>query len=215
MKLLLTAVFFALGCHAACTGVQRVDGEMVSSCTDEGTGFGFDYVDINKTMEDSGIAENDMPAMMYSRYLAGAGNQTFSDNSPVEKRALYYWNSCGDNVAGRCDKNYAVDWDGGLRTYRQDTQTLLQRTQNGRTGKKPRSICTNFNQGTICVSWAAYYRANMKYAQVMDIASQCAETCEQQNESCLARANSYGEDKYFCVSNRARGCSADTSIRNC
>lgn len=215
MKLILSAALFVLGCHAACHNMTRVDDEMVASCIDDDTGFEFEYVDVNKTMETAGVSEADMPSMMYQYYTTGAGNDSSSDNTDVEKRDYYYWNVCSDNVAGRCDNHNVVNWGGGIRTYKTDTKSLLQRTQNGRANKSPRSICTGFNQGTICVSWAAYYTENLYYYQTTDIATQCAETCEEQNESCLARAASGGETKYFCVSNRSRGCGADDQIREC
>lgn len=225
MKVFAVIGIFAIGCHAACFNATRMDGdtEMSSSCVDDVTGQEFQYIDLDNVLELDGTSTDDMATRMYTAYLSGAGDATTTatsdgdGNLKLAKRAKIYWNECvPDRVAGACSDNHVPTWNAGLDSFESSLKSIFAPTQrNNRADKSPRSVCTKFSAGTICVSWAAYYSNRLQTAQINDIVHDCTYQCEQEYRSCLARARTGSKLEYYCVSNRATGCKADTSIRDC
>ena len=210
----LNVLIFALGCHAACKAATKVDGVMTAQCVDEDTGVEFEYVDLDNFLEkDMGIADHQMADVMFTHYYAGKGN--VSEHDLDARHLTHYWNKCSSFVSGVCANDHVPNWISGLSAFA-GTVTGLLTYANSRLDQSPRSKCTNYKKnGTVCVSWAAYYHAQMTKQQIKDISQECANVCEQAHNSCEARVVTDNLIEYFCVSNRARGCSTNHQIHGC
>lgn len=193
-----------------------MDDRLQAYCTDEVTGFDFIYDDLDGHVAQeasTGIqARTNVADSMYNAYLSGISNTTILSRSEPGK-----WKFCKDKVAGVCSSKHVVAWTGsGSALIGAITGIFASVNHKSILGSKPRSKCTQYKgDGTICVSWAAYYHSEMSTAQIQDISRECEVECGKNKLSCESRLVTDASVQYYCVSNRATGCTANNRIDHC
>lgn len=192
---------------------------------DEVTGFEFLYMDLNHDLFDNAESFEDpspeeASAVMYARYSAAS----LSSSKPaLAERGLAerddkksFWENCGRKISGFCSNAHVQVWAGSLSAFATTVAGLMITVkQNDKLDQKPRSACVNYGKDNLCVSWAAYYPSSMTDQQIKDVAEACAYGCAAYEQSCEARVVAVDVIQYYCVSDRADGCTANKKIKQC
>lgn len=165
----LSALVVLGAVDASCSDAQFINGRLHALCTDEVTGFDFEYVDFDgvfnqkttdQTSQDAAVeAEEGLDEDVYAWY-EDALNST-SRPSDIEERSAQLsnmWSRCKRGVSGACSNDHVIAWNGGLQAFIANVIAVVSEVNTGNREKKsPRSICHKYQQAAsrFCVSWAA------------------------------------------------------------
>jgi hypothetical protein len=191
---------------------------------DEVTGFEFLYMDLNHDLFDNARSSEDpspedVSGIMYARYSAASLSSNeiaLAERGISERDIKYYWENCLSLISGFCSNAHVQVWTGTLSAFGTAVGALLLTVKaNDKLNQSPRSACVNYGKDNLCVSWAAYYPSSMTDKQIREVAEACAYECAAYKQSCEARVVAVDVIQYYCVSDRADGCTANKNIKRC
>ena len=191
---------------------------------DEVTGFEFLYMDINNDLFDNSRSSEDpspedAAALMYARYSAAAISSdevTLAERSLLVRDDKTFWENCVQKISGFCSSAHVQAWAGTATTLGTAIGALMLTAKaNDRLNQSPRSVCVQYGKDNLCVSWAAFYVSSMTDQQIKNVSEACAVACGALKLSCEARVVAVDAVQYYCVSNRADGCTASKKIKQC
>jgi hypothetical protein len=161
----------------------------------------------------------DAAAIMYARY--SAASLSSSDVALAERGILTrddktFWENCLSKISGFCSNAHVQAWSGTASSFATSVAALILTVKaNDKLDQAPRSACVNYGKDNLCVSWAAYYPSSMTDKQIKEVAEACAYGCAAYKQSCEARVVAVDVIQYYCVSDRADGCTASKKIKQC
>jgi hypothetical protein len=191
---------------------------------DEVTGFEFLYMDMyHDLLDNARLSEDpspeDVSAIMYARYSApslSSNEIELAERDISERDDKTFWENCLTGLSGFCSNAHVQAWAGNLQTFSTAVAALILTVKaNDKLNSSPRSVCVNYGKDKLCVSWAAYYASSMSDKQIREVADACAFGCAAYNLSCEARVVTVDATQYYCVSDRADGCTASKKIKQC
>lgn len=175
--LILCLLALASLVNAGCTGTEWKNGRLHAFCTDEVTGYDFEFIDLDDSFGQSYLrisdgvevafaADDRLNEQIYAGYedvpVVNASNLVNDQElSVVEKQATTYWQDCKRFMSGLCTNEHLVAWADVLNDFSSMAIAALPESRlNGRGNKAPRSICSKYaGKGSrLCVSWAAVSR---------------------------------------------------------
>lgn len=206
---IFTALFIGLT-QSSCSNSTIANDTVSAICFDEKTGYEFEYNDMTGELLHY-YSDLELNEMLYNRY-----DNKPSNNNIKERSLTDHWASCKAKVSGVCANNHVIAWSSTGAAFISAVAATISAAQS-KSNNSPRSICNNYkNGGEICISWASYYQRDMTQQQIDEISRHCWNTCQIDNNSCEARAESADVTMYYCISNRADGCVANPgAIKDC
>lgn len=224
--LLLAAIFFLNFVNAGCSGAEIIRGRVHAICTDELTGFDFEYIDLDDTFLDamvtlaiksSAVSMRNLHANIYNHYDPVGVNSTTPafDPSAIQQFPGYdkLWQNCKKQITAACTYKHAIEFGGFASDFISAAVALLAEfNTNKREAKNPRAVCHRRNEVSsldsrrMCVSWSVIDYAELGADQLDAIAIGCEKECQELKMSCETMVLAGGVLQHLCLSDRASGC---------
>lgn len=141
---------------AGCTDAKFIDGRLHALCTDEVTGFDFEYIDfdgvfnqVSGRLTPRGVAiaadaglNDEVYAWYEDATNATEALATTGDIEPRGAQLVNMWNRCKRGIAGACGRDHVIAWHGVAQAFIGNVVAIAGEIATGvRENKSPRSIC--------------------------------------------------------------------------